>query len=71
MVEFVGAGFTIGLIGRIGRIGVAGEGRVRWFRRFGRFGRSQTAAAFHGRLIIARHPGLSIKSFILNSTALK
>lgn len=25
MVEFVGAGFTIGLIGRIGRIGVEGR----------------------------------------------
>lgn len=84
MVEFVGDGSKIGLIGRIWRIGVAGEGRFGRGQtvRTGSddsdksddsdgFGRGQTAVAFHGRLIIARHPGLSIKSFILNSTALK
>lgn len=65
MVEFVGAGSTIGLIG------VAGEDGSDKSDDSDGFGRGQTAAAFHGRLIIARHPGLSIKSFILTSTALK
>ena len=56
---FVGAGSTIG------RIGVEGEGRVGHFGQVRRFGRGQTAAAFHGRLIIARTRGLSIKLFFL------